>query len=154
MIGLGFGDAVSVYSRRDHKSSRMPLKTGCRTLPSADLARYLDLRKQRWLNPYAPVRNLLAVRLLFADQRLEPRLQILGGYLVEAVVDLATERGIKLLSIGSFRLLALTEHESERKAFAPEPAFLGIATALSFSPPRLRLAARIADCEFRTEMQD
>jgi hypothetical protein len=48
-----------------------------------------DLRKQRWLNPYAPVRNLLAVRLFFANQRLEPRLQVFGRHLVKAVVDLA-----------------------------------------------------------------
>ena len=48
-----------------------------------------DFGEQRRFNPNSPVRDLLGVGLAFADQRLEPVLQILGGYLIEAVVDLA-----------------------------------------------------------------
>jgi hypothetical protein len=44
----------------------MPLKKGWRTLPSADF------------DPDATVRDFLGIGLRFPDQRLEPRLQILG----------------------------------------------------------------------------
>src|SRR5712664_4242222 len=48
-----------------------------------------DLSEQRRLDPNATMRDLFGVRLGFADQRLEPRLQVLRWHPVEAVVDLA-----------------------------------------------------------------
>jgi hypothetical protein len=43
MIGLGLSDTISIdtgIARDRHRSSLRPLKTGCLTLPPADLARY------------------------------------------------------------------------------------------------------------------
>jgi hypothetical protein len=67
------------------RSSRMPLKNGCRTLPSADLAR---IRSQRaaTARPRFPGARSSWRRLRRPDQRLEPRLQVLGRCAVKAVV--------------------------------------------------------------------
>src|SRR5450631_4826377 len=48
-----------------------------------------DLCKELGLDPYSPMRDLLAVGLCLTDQWLEPRLQVLGRCAVKAVVDLA-----------------------------------------------------------------
>jgi hypothetical protein len=48
-----------------------------------------DLGKQGGLDPDATVRDFLGIGLRFPEQRLEPRLQILGWCAVKAVVDLA-----------------------------------------------------------------
>ena len=49
----------------------------------------LDLREQLGFDPDAPVCDALGVRLCFPDQGLQSLLQIGGGSLVEAMVDLA-----------------------------------------------------------------
>ena len=56
-----------------HRSSRKPLKNGCRTLPSADFARYLvSASEQLWLHADALVRNALGVFFL-RDALLKPK---------------------------------------------------------------------------------
>jgi hypothetical protein len=52
-----------------HKSSRMPLKNGCRTLPSALLRPVLDFSQQLGLHPNPLVGDPLHVGLRVADQR-------------------------------------------------------------------------------------
>jgi hypothetical protein len=49
----------------------------------------MSSRPQGKLYPHAAMRDLLGVGLGFPDQRLQPRLQILGRDFVEAVIDLA-----------------------------------------------------------------
>jgi hypothetical protein len=54
----------------DHKSSRSPLKSGCRTLPAADLPG-TRVPPAMTVQPDAAMRDALAVGLGFPDQRLE-----------------------------------------------------------------------------------
>jgi hypothetical protein len=49
----------------------------------------LNLGKQRRLNPYSAVRDLLRIGLCLADERLQAGAQILLSFRREAVVDLA-----------------------------------------------------------------
>ena len=72
-----------------HKSSRKPLKNGCRTLPSADLARYPISAESDGSTPDATVRDLFRIRLSLADQRLQSCLHLPGGRRVKTVVDFA-----------------------------------------------------------------
>jgi hypothetical protein len=58
-------------------------------LPLRRLGPVFDFSQQRRFDPDAAMRYLFGVGLRFADQRLEPRLQVLGGCGVKAVVDLA-----------------------------------------------------------------
>jgi hypothetical protein len=53
----------------DHKSSRSSLKSGCRTLPAADLPG--TRVPPATVQPDAAMRDALAVGLGFPDQRLE-----------------------------------------------------------------------------------
>ena len=72
-----------------YRSSRMPLKNGCRTLPSADLARYSISAESDGSTPDATVRDLFRIRLSLADQRVQSCLHLLGGRRVKTLVDLA-----------------------------------------------------------------
>src|ERR1700757_5108320 len=68
------------------RSSRMPLKNGCRTLPSADFARY-SISASKDGSTQIPRCDPLGIGLRFSDQRFETRLEILRGNAVETMVD-------------------------------------------------------------------
>lgn len=102
-----------------HRSSRSPLKKGCRTFPSADFARY-SISTNTLGPPRRPCVRSACRRLRSADQRLQPLLQVGRRDLVEAVVDLA----------GIDEVLALAPSEID----AVPPASLSQSRRWSASP--------------------
>jgi hypothetical protein len=67
----------------------MPLKKRVSHFALGRLRPILDLGEQRRLDPDAAVRDLFVIGLRLPDQRLQPRLQILGRCGVEVVGDLS-----------------------------------------------------------------
>src|SRR5882724_8657885 len=100
----------------------MPLKNGWRTLPFRRLRPEFDLGQQRRLNPYPSVRDLLAVRLGFADQRLEPRVQVLCGCGVKAMVDLSGIDQVPALAAPAFTDTPAMSRRGARSMSAVAPS--------------------------------
>jgi hypothetical protein len=74
----------------------------------------LDLGQELGLDPYAAVGDLLGVGLCLPDQRLEPRLKVLGRCRIEAVVDLSGVN--QLVALAPRQIQAIPVGAVEREA--------------------------------------